>query len=167
MVISQKMALHLHWLKCTTGDIGVFNLNAVELQLCARKMDNRGSKSNNIMFVKEQRVDGSYINLKSSGLMLRCTLRGFERITWAGISPNQILNKGLYSTAARNEDSKNFLKPNLSNKYEESFYLNPWFITGFTDGDGSFAISGVPPPVPLLESNRRKRSEGLLRKSLV
>ena len=57
MVISQKMALHLHWLKCTNGDIwGGPPPNAVELQ--ARKMDNRGSKSNTIMFVKEQRVDG-------------------------------------------------------------------------------------------------------------
>lgn len=59
--------------------MGVFNPNAVELQ--ARKMDNRGSKSNIKLFVKEQRVDGSYTNLKSSGLVLRCTLRGFERIT--------------------------------------------------------------------------------------
>lgn len=140
MVISQKMALHLHWLKCTIGEIGVFNPNAFELQ--ARKMDNRGSKSNYTMFVKEQRVDGSYTNLKSSGLVLRCTLRGFERTTWAGISSsNQILNKRLYSTTVRSMDSKNLLQPKLLNKYEDNFSLNPWFITGFTDGDGSFAVS--------------------------
>jgi hypothetical protein len=30
--------------------------------------------------------------------------------------------------------------PNLSKK-EGSFILNPWFVTGFTDGDGSFAVS--------------------------
>ena len=126
MVISLMMALHLHRLMCTKSDIGVFNPNAVELQ--ARKMDNRGSKSNIIMFVKEQRVDGSYTNLKSS-LVLRCTLRGFERITLAGFSPNKILNKGLYSTTVRNA---NLIQPILSNKYEDSFSLNPWFITGFT-----------------------------------
>ncbi|GAA5120239.1 hypothetical protein GCM10023339_35270 [Alloalcanivorax gelatiniphagus] len=44
-------------------------------------MDNRGSKSNYTMFVKEQRVDGNYTNLKSSGLVLRCTLRGLEITT--------------------------------------------------------------------------------------
>lgn len=61
------------------SDIGVFNLYAVELQ--ARKMDNRGSKSNIKVFVKEQRVDGSYTNLNIYGLVLRCTLRGLERVT--------------------------------------------------------------------------------------
>lgn len=139
MVISQKMALHLHWFKCTIGEIGVFNPDANKLQ--ARKMDNRGSKSNYTMFVKEQRVDGNYTNLKSNGLVLRCTLRGFERTTWAGIPSNQILNKRLYSTTVRSVDSKNLLQPKLSNKHEDSFSLNPWFITGFTDGDGSFAVS--------------------------
>ena len=104
MVINQKMALHSHWLKCIKGEIGVFNLNAVELQ--ARKMDNCGSKSvilNDVgITVKEQRVDGSYIKLKSSGLVLRCTLRGFEIITWADIYPNHMLNKRLISTTVRN-----------------------------------------------------------------
>lgn len=132
------MALHLHWLKCIIGEIGVFNPNAFEFQ--ARKMDNRGSKSNYTMFVKEQRVDGNYTNLKSSGLVLRCTLRGFERTAWAEISSNQILNKRLYSTTVRSVYSKN-LQPKLSNKNEDNFSLNLWFITGFTDGDGSFAVS--------------------------
>ena len=135
------MALHLHWLKCIIGEIRVFNPNAIEFQ--ARKMDNRGSKSTilNNMVVKEQRVDGSYTNLKSSGLVLRCTLRGFKRIAWAEISSNQILNKRLYSTTVRSVDSKDLLQPKLSNKFEDNFSLNPWFITGFTDGDGSFAVS--------------------------
>ena len=102
--------------------------NAVELQ--ARKMDNRGSKSNTIMFVKEQRVDGSYTYIYI--YVLRCTLRGFERITWAGVPSN----KGLYWTTVRNTDSINF-QPKLY-KYGDS---KNWFITGFTDGDGSFAVS--------------------------
>lgn len=136
MVTSQKMAPHLHRLMCTKSEIGIFNPNAVELQ--AREMDNRGSKSNIQMFVKEQRVDGSYTKLKSSGLVLRCTLRGFERITLTGIYPNKILNKRLYSITA---PKANLIQPVFSNKYEDSFSLNPWFITGFTDGDASFTVS--------------------------
>lgn len=143
MVISQKMALHLHCLKCIMSEIGKLNLYADELQ--TRKMDNRGSKSNITMFVKEQRVDGSYTNLNSYGLVLRCTLRGLERVTWAGICPNQILNKRLYSTNMGNTYSKiisrRLSRPNLSKKYGDIYSLNPWFITGFVDGDGSFSVS--------------------------
>lgn len=132
MVISQKMALHL--LKCS--NYGLYCPRAVEMQ--SREMDNRGSKLNkgNTLFIKEQRVDGSRVlNLRRFN-NLRCTLRGFERITLSGIPSNQILNKQLYSTA---NDSKN-LKQN-SSKDKDSFSLSPWFITGFTDGDGSFAVS--------------------------
>ncbi len=102
------------------------------------EMDNRGSKSNkgNTLFVKEQRVDGSWLLNKQIFNNLRYTLRGFERISWYGIPSNQIINKQLYSTI---NDSKN-LKPKLF-KHNDSFSLKPWFVTGFTDGDGSFAVS--------------------------
>jgi hypothetical protein len=51
------------------------------------EMGYRGSKSNkgNTLFVKEQRVDGSYINK----LMLRCTLTGFERNFQIKVLSNQ------------------------------------------------------------------------------
>jgi hypothetical protein len=99
-------------------------------------MGNRGSKSDSYVSVKEQRVDGSWLLNLCRFNNLRYTLRGFERITWSGIPSNQILNKRLYSTT---NDSKN-LKQKLF-KDKDSFSLNPWFITGFTDGDGSFAVS--------------------------
>ena len=138
------MALHYMWysLKCSSYEL--YNSRAVEVQ--SRKMDNRGSKSNkgSALFVKEQRVDGSYLLNIQRFNNLRYTLRGFERITWSGIPSNQILNKQLYSTTS---DSKN-LKQKLS-KDKDSFSLNPWFITGFTDGDGSFAVSRLPPCFPL------------------
>jgi hypothetical protein len=38
-------------------------------------------------------------------------------------------------------DSKNLLEPKSSDKNTNIFRLNPWFITGFTDGDGSFSVS--------------------------
>ena len=91
------------------------------------------------MFVKEQRVDGSWFT-GSSPVSLRYTLRGFERITWAGIPSKQILSKRLYSTT-NNSKNLNLLQPKLSTIDEGSLSLNPWFITGFIDGDGSFAVS--------------------------
>jgi LAGLIDADG endonuclease len=100
-----------------------------------RSMDYRGSKSN-YMFVKEQRVDGSWFT-GSCAVNLRYTLRGFEIITWAGIPSNQIINKRLYSTTNK---SKIIIQPKLSTIDEGSLSLNPWFITGFIDGDGSFTV---------------------------
>ena len=102
-------------------------------------MGNRGSKSDNIISVKEQRVDGSWCgNILSH---LRCTLKRFERISYINFRLNQILNKQLHTTAVRNTDSKNLLEPKSSDKNTNIFSLNPWFITGFTDGDGSFSVS--------------------------
>ena len=136
MVRSQKMALHYMWYSLKCSGYELYNSRAVEVK--SRKMDNRGSKSNkgSALFVKEQRVDGNYLLNIQRFNNLRYTLRGFERITLSGILFNQILNKQLYSTT---NDSKN-LKQKLS-KDKDSFSLNPWFITGFTDGDGSFAVS--------------------------
>jgi len=101
-------------------------------------MGYRGFKSNinKPIFVKKQRVDGSYIGWINHPL-LRYTLRGFERITWPGIPSNQIISKQLYSTA---KVSKN-LQHQLSINNEDSFNLNPWFVTGFVDGDASFTVS--------------------------
>ena len=61
-------------------------------------MGNRGSKSNYIKFVKEQRANGSYTNKKIKDLVLRCALRGFERKFMTGNPSNIILNKRLYTT---------------------------------------------------------------------
>lgn len=68
---------------------------------------------------------------------LRYTLRGSERITWPGIPSNPILNKRQYSTT--NNSNNNNIQPKLSTIDEGS--LNPWFVTGFIDGDGSFTVS--------------------------
>jgi len=66
-------------------------------------MDNRGSKSiiyKNII-VKEQRVDGSWLLNLYVFNSLRCTLRGFERITLSGPLSYKILNKRFYSTKTK------------------------------------------------------------------
>lgn len=84
------------------------------------EMENRVSKSivDEKTIVKEQRVDGSCINL----LMLRCTLKGFERDYQIRTPSNQINLIRLYSTVNTYEV-----------KSQGSFYiLNPYFVTGFT-----------------------------------
>lgn len=138
MVTSQKMVLLLYFIEYNiygmyfSGTLGIKN----------RKMDNRGSKliiSKNII-TKEQRVDGSWLLNLNVFNSLRCTLRGFERITWYGSLSYQILNKHLYSTKTTTivtkepKNIKSFIQ-------KDGFKLNPWFVTGFTDGDGSFAVS--------------------------
>jgi len=87
-----------------------------------KQMGNRGSKSDlRTKSVKEQRVDGNWWN---KPIHLRCTLTGFERNYQIKIPSKQLkINKLFYS-------SLNY-KPNL----------NPWFITGLLDAEGSFFTS--------------------------
>jgi len=105
MVTSQKITLCLlvftneypwnvlcPWLLCFARK------SSQKLLAIQREMGNRGSKSNYIKFVKEQRANGSYINKKIKDLVLRCALRGFERKFIAGNPSNIILNKQLYTT---------------------------------------------------------------------
>jgi hypothetical protein len=96
------------------------------------KMDNRVSKSDFVgdrrvqwvqKSVKEQRADGNSINL------LRCALINFER--------NYIIN----SLSNKKRQYSTQIPTTLSD-----VGYNPWFITGFTDAEGSFIISIVKDP---------------------
>lgn len=108
-----------------------------------RLMDYRGSKSAigtsvaNIA-VKEQRVNGSqHIYLTKSKIMcLNCTLMGFEINYQAKNLSNQILQiKQLsYSRSLA-------LQLPAANQPKLFSSLKPWFITGFTDAEGSFTVS--------------------------
>jgi len=91
------------------------------------EMGYRGSKSEiqnpipNGIFVKEQRVDGSWF-IANKAINLRCTLMGFER-------SYQI-----------NNPSKQF-KFYFSTLHSfQNVQLNPYWITGFTDAEGTFSI---------------------------
>ena len=96
------------------------------------EMEYRGSKSvvrlgdhtpvNNAI-VKEQRVDGSW-----HSACLRCILMGFERNYQVKILSKQINKSRAYSSITTH-------KPLL-----ETFSINPWFLTGFTDAEGCFSI---------------------------
>jgi len=87
------------------------------------EMGYRGSKSPIFLRegVKEQRVDGScFINKNKNLMKLRCTLMGFERNYRIKFPSKQLI--------------KNFSTFNYPSKIE------PWFLTGFTDAEGSFSI---------------------------
>ena len=90
-------------------------------KMSENEMGYRGSKSilNNI--VKEQRVDGSWsiIKAKSRQMLLRCTLMGFERNYQV-----KILSKQL----------------NYFSTLQSLNILNPWFVTGLADSEGTFTV---------------------------
>jgi hypothetical protein len=107
-------------------------------KMIENEMGYRGSKSillNSI--VKEQRVDGSYcIKSAAPTMQLRCTLMGFERNYQLKIPSKQFTQRS-YSTL---NSSKEAVKGNNNN----TSLLHPWFITGFSDAEGSFNINISP-----------------------
>ncbi len=105
------------------------------------EMGYRGSKSiilENII-VKEQRVDGSCIGnlcIINKYPMLRCTLTGFEKNYRI-----RVLSKELHKKEIRYYST-------LDNSLEgDNSYIDPWFLTGFIDGEGCFRV-------PLTKVNR-------------
>ena len=100
----------------------------ISQEMTENEMGYRGSKSVFLnSTVKEQRVDGSYcIKAKSNLMQLRCTLMGFERNYQVKVLSKQ-LNKTNFCTSA-------YAQVQQSN-------LDPWFVTGFCDGEASFSVS--------------------------
>nr|YP_008964973.1 LAGLIDADG endonuclease [Annulohypoxylon stygium]AHB33532.1 LAGLIDADG endonuclease [Annulohypoxylon stygium] len=126
------------------------------------EIGNRGSKSIvylitflpsqiKYIIVKEQRVDGSCIELNTfkdeNVPMLRCTLAGLER-GCRNINKSILINTDLFSKIT--ESSQNRILSNQLNNVR--FYssmnkagtrsnINPWFLTGFADGEASFLVN--------------------------
>ena len=100
-----------------------------------KEMEYRGSKSDlTLKSVKEQRVDGSwysslYSNNNLKKIYLRCTLMDFERNYQIKILSNWINVLRTYTTIATH-------KSIIVNKP----IINSWFLSGFTDAEGSFSI---------------------------
>ena len=108
--------------------------------MSGNEMDNRGYKS--IVYksiVKEQRIDGSLriINLER----MRFILKGFERNYQIRIPFNQINMNKCYSSATLQCASTS-----------NNFNINPWFITGFTSGEGCFYVKIVKSKTKLGEA---------------
>ena len=99
-----------------------------------RAMEHRGSKSvisasHENIIVKEQRVDGHRC-INSKLMHLRYALMGFERNYQIRIPSNQLI------TLRRSYTS---LPLNLCNQPEFN-NLNPWYLTGFSDGESNFTV---------------------------
>jgi hypothetical protein len=115
----------------------------ISQKMSENEMDYRGSKSDFLhpqpkeIFVKEQRVDGSYFGSVTIP-RLRCTLTGGESHYLIKIHSKQLniaclLHKRTFS--------------NLPSGQERNV-LNPWFLSGFTDAEGCFSI-GIRPDAKL------------------
>ena len=83
------------------------------------------------MFIKEQRVDGNYINLYIRDSMLRCTLMYLEINTinsrnFSKLIPKSVITSYYHTFTFSSE------KPKV---------VEPFFWTGFIDGEGSFNLT--------------------------
>ena len=92
-------------------------------KMSENEMGYRGSKSVLTNTVKEQRVDGSWF-LAKMARSLRCTLMGGESRSQVKILSKQLNKQRNFSTLLAQQPK-----------------LNPWFVTGFADGEGSFGIT--------------------------
>jgi hypothetical protein len=115
--------------KCLSGWTNYSGM-VTSQKICENKMDNRGSKSVIgliLTAVKEQRVDGNgqVVNIAC----MRCALKNFERNSYINILSNQIFKKSYSSITINKSDYINSESP-----------INPWFLTGFADGEASFII---------------------------
>ena len=101
-------------------------------EICENKMDDRESKSvlcgrKLCNAVKEQRVYGSGLVLYYD-TSLRCILRGFERNSKI-YNHSKLMSNKLFSTSTID-----------INHNELMLKMNPWFLTGFSDGEASFIL---------------------------
>ena len=122
--------------------LGIFLISIMKETL----IGNRGSKSDFITkFVKEQRVKGNWQEKWGSSpsaercpfSCLRCTLGDFERNYPIRNLSNQI------NIQIRRFSSYKVVQQfvQTQNGAPQQYKINPWFITGFTDGKGSFTVS--------------------------
>lgn len=105
------------------------------------EMGNRGSKSSALgidsVTVKEQRVYGNWCK---GFRHLRCTLTGFERSGLLGPFLRQTLGNYQIGIPSNQINKLRSYTSFITHKPIHEFTLNPWFITGFSDAEGSFSI---------------------------
>ena len=98
-------------------------------EICESKMGDRESKSVlcNSSVVKDQRVYGGGLVLYY-GTCLRCTLMGFER-NYEIYNHSKLMSNKLFSTSTIDTDHNELMSK-----------MDPWFFTGFSDGEASFIL---------------------------
>jgi hypothetical protein len=119
-------------------------VKSLEILDANQGMGNRGSKSDSFISVKEQRVDGSSVLKKYCKVCSRCqgNLVFIHYINYVNTivkSIQQLYTKVFYSKPQISSFSSEATSSKFS--YASSNELNPYYVTGFTDGEGCFSVS--------------------------
>jgi hypothetical protein len=96
------------------------------------EMGYRGSKSALCGAVKEQRADGNWYPSKR---YLRCALMGGASYYQVRFLSNQLILKKLFFSTV--SDKTPLCICEMTSKCQ----INPYFVTGFCDGESSFQVS--------------------------
>jgi hypothetical protein len=128
-------------------------------------MGNRGSKPDSYISVKEQRVDGFSVLNKYRKVYSKCqgnlvfiyyinyvnTIVEYIRqvqayMFWFLLYKNQNNKPQIFLFSTLTSTNKNKTKDEASSEisYGSTNELNPYYVTGFTDGDGCFYVSISP-----------------------
>lgn len=119
-------------------------VRSLEIFGANQRMGNRGSKIDSLISVKEQRVDGSSILKKYCKVYSRCQgnlvfLHFIKYVNSIVKSIQQLYTTIFYTKFQISLFSTNDTSCNFS--HVSSNHLNPYYVTGFTDGKGCFSVS--------------------------
>ena len=119
-------------------------VTSLEILDANQVMGNRGSKSDSLISVKEQRVDGSSVLKKYCKVYSKCqgNLVFIQLIRYVNIilkSIQRFYTKISYSNSQISLFSSEVMSSNFN--YTSTNGLNPYYVTGFTDGEGCFYIN--------------------------
>ena len=111
-------------------------VTSLEILGANQGIGNRGSKSDSLISVKEQRVDGSSVLKKYCKVYSRCqgNLVFIHYIKYVN-TIQELYTKVFYSKPFSSEATSSKFS------YASSNGLNPYYITGLTDGEGCFFVA--------------------------
>ena len=134
-----KLKVPSHNLKIVSGWSNYSGM-VTSLKMSENSMDNRGSKSEKNKSVKEQRVDGSW-SKKCGAYLDRNTLNGSFIKKFVGISIKTIF---FFLPLRAKKIGKLYTGKSYISTVSKDLNLNlinPWFVTGFSDGEACFILS--------------------------
>lgn len=119
-------------------------VTSLEILDTNQEMGNRGSKSDSLISVKEQRVDGFSVFFKYCKVYSKCQrnlvfMQSIKYVNTFFESIKRFCSRISYSTLQISLFSSEAMSSNLN--YSSTNALNPYYVTGFTDGKGCFYIS--------------------------
>ncbi len=132
-------------------------VTSLEILGLSQGMDNRGSKSDSPISVKEQRADGSSISSRYCKVCSECQgnlvfihpIRDVNTVLSTVPAPHKVKGGNNGQLLRSNPITKNILYTNIQKSFFSSkassfntsaSTLNSNYITGFTDGEGCFLI---------------------------